>query len=62
MLFQVVVQSSLRKIKNQLHKWAHLEETVEKDKHSSDKSGLILMLLIIGAVIAIIFFSGMPER
>jgi len=62
MLFQVVVQSSLRKIKNQLHKWAHLEETAEKDKHSKDKSGLILMLLIIGAVIAITFFSGMPER
>ena len=62
MLFQVVVQSSLRKIKNQLHKWAHLEDTVEKDTHRTDKSGLILILLIIGAVIAIIFFSGMPER
>jgi membrane-anchored glycerophosphoryl diester phosphodiesterase (GDPDase) len=62
MLFQVVVQSSLRKIKNQLHKWTHLEEAVEKDKHSTDKSGLILILFIIGAVIAVIFFSGMPER
>jgi len=62
MLFQVVVQSSLRKIKNQLHKWAHLEEAIAKDKHGSDKSGLIMMLLIIGAVIAMVFFSGMPER
>ncbi len=63
-MFQVIVQSAMRQLKSKLRLPSPPTNSLEKDKkyESKDKTGLILFLIIGGAILLMAMFSNLPSN